>query len=114
MDRHNWWTIAEWADWTEITGGNGVPWNIDASLNSVFDEYVLYENDMTTELNYDYKEDLAKRGKIKMDVTAYADVVYIDIVAQWRDNIDFGWFLLWFSQTDSDSERLNDTLWLEN
>ena len=114
MDRHNWWNIEELPDWTTITNGNWVPWTIVASLNSVFDSYENYESAMETNLYYNYEEDLAKRWKIKLDIAEYADVVYIDIISQWKDNIDFWWFLLWFSQTDTDTERLNDTLWLEN
>jgi len=114
MDSNNWWTIWELLDWTIITNNNWVPWAIIAWFNSEFNAYESYESTMKTELWYDYTEDLAKWWKIKLEITAYADVVYIDLVSKNWDNIDFGWFLLWFAQTDTDTERLTDTLWIEN
>jgi len=114
MDIHNWWTIWQLPDWTVITDTNWVPWWAIATLNSEFEAYESYENTMKTELWYNYEEDLAKWWKIKLEITAYADVVYIDLISKNWDNIDFGWFLLWFWQTDADTERLSDTLWIEN
>jgi len=113
MKRKDWWFIWELKDWTEIIAWNGVPGWLTTNFNNEFDAFLNYETSMSTILDTNYISQLSKWWRIKFDIAEFADIIYLDIICRWKDRIDFWWLLLWYTQTDIDSERLDNILWLE-
>ncbi len=107
------WTVIDMPDGSKLLPGNWVPSWLVTNFNNEIDSYYSYQDVMNTVLEEWYDYQLAKRWRIRFDLWSFADIVYIDFVSRWTDSFDTGWFLLWYTQADIDTDRLWNILWVE-